>query len=176
VFYLSPLYMNRVLHFTQAELGRVLWIPPLGWELGYFFWGWIFDHYAANQDRPIGMFLLLAGLALPFGLTGQTTSSVLVLVLFFWCMFVTGGFQMLGLRTGARAYPGERTASVAGVASGSWAAEAAIILPITGHWFDHHQYNTVFWFIALGPLVGVLLWLLLSRGPSSDSNSPELGS
>ena len=70
ILYLSPLYLNRVLHFTQADLGKVLWIPPLGWELGYFFWGWVFDRYAAGQDRPVGMFLLLSVFAIPIGFTG----------------------------------------------------------------------------------------------------------
>jgi hypothetical protein len=86
-----------------------------------------------------------------------------VLALFFWCMFITGGFQMLGLRTGARAYPGERTASVAGVASGAWAAEAAVILPLTGRWFDQAHYDWIFWAVAIVPMIGVLLWIALSR-------------
>jgi hypothetical protein len=86
----------------------------------------------------------------------------------FWCMFVTGGFQMLGLRTGARAYPGPRTASVAGVASGAWAAEAAIIQSIAGRWFDQGHYDWIFWAIALIPLVGVLMWLRLSRKRATD--------
>jgi hypothetical protein len=77
-------------------------------------------------------------------------------------MFVTGGFQMLGLRTGARAYPGDRTASVAGVASGAWAAEAAVILPLTGRWFDQAHYNWIFWAVAVIPMAGVLLWIGLS--------------
>jgi ACS family hexuronate transporter-like MFS transporter len=164
VLYLSPLYLNRVLHFTQADLGKVLWIPPLGWEMGYFLWGWIFDRYAAAENRPVAMFVLLALLAIPFGMTGYTSSSAVVLALFFWCMFITGGFQMLGLRTGALAYPGDRTASVAGVASGAWAAEAALILPVTGRWFDQQHFDWIFWSIALIPLLGVTLWLWLSKG------------
>ena len=28
---------------SQAFIGMVLWIPPLGWEVGYFFWGWLLD-------------------------------------------------------------------------------------------------------------------------------------
>jgi ACS family hexuronate transporter-like MFS transporter len=148
---------------SQSGLGKVLWIPPLGWEIGYFVWGWIFDRYAADKDRPVFMFFLLALLMLPFGFTRLVVSTTGVLALFFWCMFVTGGFQMLGLRTGARAYPGARTASVAGVASGAWAAEAAVILPITGRWFDQAHYDWIFWAIALVPMAGVLMWTVLSR-------------
>ena len=171
VLYLSPLYLNRVLNFSQADLGKVLWIPPLGWEIGYFVWGWVFDRYAPAKNRPVFLFVLLAVLAIPFGFTGRASSSTVVLLLFFWCMFITGGFQMLGLRTGARAYPGERTASVAGVASGAWAAEAALILPLTGRWFDQQRFDLIFWMVALVPLVGVLLWIWLSRTREADSIS-----
>ena len=62
VFYLSPLYLNKVMKLSQVDLGKVLWIPPLGWEIGYFVWGWIFDRYAADKDRPVFMFFLLATL------------------------------------------------------------------------------------------------------------------
>jgi ACS family hexuronate transporter-like MFS transporter len=141
----------------------VLWIPPLGWEIGYFFWGWVFDRFAADEDRPVFKFFLLAVLMLPFGFTALISSTAGVLALLFWCMFVTGGFQMLGLRTGARAYPGGQTASVAGVASGAWAAEAALILPIAGRWFDQSHYDWIFWAIALIPMAGVLVWAGLSR-------------
>jgi ACS family hexuronate transporter-like MFS transporter len=163
VFYLSPLYLNKVVGLSQSELGRVLWIPPLGWEIGYFVWGWVFDRFAADQDRPVFMFFLLGVLMIPFGFMGLISSSAGVLALFFWCMFVTGGFQMLGLRTGARAYPGARIASVAGVASGAWAAVSAIIQPIAGRWFDQARYDWLFWSIALIPLTGVLMWTALSR-------------
>ncbi len=172
VLYLSPLYLNRVLHFSQAELGKVLWIPPLGWEIGYFVWGWAFDRSAAKEnaaqkDRPVFFFFLLALLAIPFGFTGLFTSTAAVLALFFWCMFITGGFQMLGLRTGARAYSdnkdGSLTASVAGVASGAWAAESAVIMPLMGRWFDQQRFDLIFWFVALVPLIGVCLWLWLSQ-------------
>jgi hypothetical protein len=89
-------------------------------------------------------------------------------------MFVTGGFQMLGLRTGARAYPGARTASVAGVASGAWAAQSAVIQPIVGRWFDQAHYDWIFWAIAIVPLVGVLIWTVLSRKPASSVRSVHL--
>src|SRR5262249_13089999 len=66
--YLSPLYLNRVLGLTQEQLQYVLWIPMLGWEIGYFFWGWIADRFAANEDRPVRIFVLLAILSLPVAL------------------------------------------------------------------------------------------------------------
>ena len=83
VMYAAAIYLNQAMGKDQAFLGKVLWIPPLGWEVGYFVWGWIFDRFAAAKDRPVFMFFLLAVLMIPFGLTGLIASSAGVLALFF---------------------------------------------------------------------------------------------
>jgi ACS family hexuronate transporter-like MFS transporter len=162
VLYFSPLYLNRVIHVSEGDLRWLLPIPPLGWELGYFFWGWAADRFA-NVDRPVGMFLLLAICAVPVAVIPYTASEAAVLALLFWSMFVTGGFQMVALRTGARAYPRERTALVGGIASGAWSAVAAVVLPVLGRWFDERQFASIFWSIALLPMLGVALWMWLSK-------------
>jgi len=164
VLYLSPLYLNRVMGFTESDLGKVLWIPPLGWELGYFFWGWAADRFAADQARPVRLFFLLALSTLSIAAVPWTASRAGVLLLFFWSMFVTGGFQMLALRTGARAYPREKTALVGGTASGAWSAVAAVLLPVLGRWFDQQRFAAIFGLVAVMPLVGTTLWLWLSSG------------
>lgn len=35
----APLCFGRARGKWQTEIGAVLWIPPLGWECGYFFRG-----------------------------------------------------------------------------------------------------------------------------------------
>src|SRR5882724_9627062 len=47
VMYAASLYLSQVMGKDQAFLGKVLWIPPLGWEVGYFFWGWLVDRMTA---------------------------------------------------------------------------------------------------------------------------------
>jgi hypothetical protein len=120
------------------------------------------DRFAGDQERPVWMFALLAILAIPVAAVPWAGSAPAVLALFFWSMFVTGGFQMLALRTGARAYPRDKTALLAGTASGALAAVAAIILPVLGRWFDQQRYSDIFSAIALLPLVGTGLWIWLS--------------
>ena len=39
-------FFSASMHKSQVEIGHVLWIPPLGWEIGYFFWGWMIDRFA----------------------------------------------------------------------------------------------------------------------------------
>jgi len=166
VGYLTPLYLNRALGLTQAQLGDVLWIPLVGWEAGYFFWGWMADRYAADmpdRERPKRLFIVLTLLALPVGLITQTDSLALTLMLLFWATFVADGFVVTSLRVGTRIYPREQTAMVAGIGSASWSAVQAVVLPLYGRWVDQAWFTGIFVTMSLLPLAGTGLWLLLSR-------------
>ena len=160
ILYLTPLYLNRAMGIAQNDLGRVLWIPPLGWEAGYFFWGWVADRFAA-AERPAGWFALLAALGLPLAIAAQLTSTSAVLALLFWSMFVAGGFVVLSLRVAALEYPREQTALVAGIGAGSWSALVALLLPLLGRWLDQKLYGTTFIVVSLIPIAGTALWWLL---------------
>lgn len=164
---LSALYLNRALGLSQAELGRVLWIPFVGWEAGYFFWGWVADRYvAADAGRTKQVFVLLSLLALPSLYVTRAGSWQVVMALFFWAMFVADGFVVLSLRVGARQYDKDQTGLVAGIGSGSWAAVLAILMPIYGRFFDRHWYAAVFISMSLLPAAGTALWIALQRSPS----------
>jgi ACS family hexuronate transporter-like MFS transporter len=169
VAYLSPLYLNRALGLTQAEIGRVVWIPMVGWEAGYFFWGWVADRYVAampDRVRPARLFLLLTVLALPAALITLIHSLAAVLALLFWATFIADGFVVMSLRVGVRVYPPGRTALVAGIGSGSWSLVQAIVLPVYGRWVDLQWYGTIFVTMSLLPILGTGLWLWLSREES----------
>ncbi|MCW5963723.1 MAG: MFS transporter [Bryobacterales bacterium] len=171
ILYLAPLYLNRVLLLSQTDLGKVLWIPPLGWEIGYFFWGWVADRFAAEDPRPVRIFTLLSVLALPLGLVTRTSSPAIALVFFFWAMFVAAGFLVLSLRAGARSYPREQTALVAGIGAGAWSALVAVLLPLLGGWFDAQRYAETFALVSLLPAVGVVLWIVLTQASASRTGS-----
>ncbi len=64
VMYQAPLYFSRALGDPQAEIGRLLWIPPLGWECGYFFFGWLADRLTRGREDPVPVFRWLALVAL----------------------------------------------------------------------------------------------------------------
>jgi ACS family hexuronate transporter-like MFS transporter len=158
ILYLAPLYLSRALGFTQAELGHVLWIPPLGSEIGYFFWGWLIDRYAAHSKRPSTLFFTLALLSLPLVSVPAFKKSAVVLGLMFWAVFVATGFVVASLRASTLAYPREQTGLVAGIGTGSWSAIIAVILPTIGHMFDEKHYANAFLFVGLCPLLGTICW------------------
>ena len=163
VLYMSPLYLNRALGFTQAELGKILWIPSLGYEAGYFFWGWVADRYVrGDMGRATRIFLLLTVLALPPALV-PFAGRWMVLALFFWAMFIADGFIMTAMRMGAHMFPPGQMAMVAGLGSGSWSAVLAALLPLYGYWVDVRQFAPIFATMSLVPALGTVLWLVLSR-------------
>jgi ACS family hexuronate transporter-like MFS transporter len=159
------LYLNGRLKLSQAEVNGLAWIPPLTWGLGYFFWGWAADRYAANNRRPVGMFVLLTVISLTLGLVTMTTSVPLAMTLIGLSTFIGGGFQMVALKVGSYAFPREQAAMMTGIASGSWSLVNFILLraigPWTG-WMNGGNWEAIFWLIAILPAMGVALWYVLS--------------
>ena len=162
IIYLAPLYLSKVLGFTQGELGRVLWLPPLGGEIGYFFWGWFTDRFAAGNARPSWMLFGFAILGLPLIAVPEFTKSVVVLALMFWAMFISSGFVVISLRTSAMVFPKEQAGLVAGIGAGSWSALVAMVLPSLGHMFDMKHYANAFLFAGIVPVIGAFCWWALT--------------
>jgi MFS family permease len=163
VAYLSPLYLSRVMHLSQADLGKVVWIPLVGWEIGYFFWGWVGDRFVPDVKSAAPVFGLMAILALPSLLTTLTTSLAVVLALFFWATFIADGFVVLSLRVGSQIYPKDRTAMIAGIGSGAWSLVLVGLLPLYGRWIDLQWYGLIFVSMALLPVIGTVIWMGLSK-------------
>ena len=108
-------------------------------------------------------FLLLCVLGLPLGFVSLLDSVIPVLLLFSWAMFVAAGFIVVGLRSVSLVYPRGQTSMVAGLGAGTWSALVAVLLPLLGRWFDQQHFDWIFWSVALIPLLGVALWLWLTR-------------
>ncbi len=171
ILYLAPLYLSQVLGLTQGQLGRVLWLPPLGWEIGYFFWGWFIDRFATGNARPAWLLWSLALLGLPLVSVPLFHNATAVLGLMFWSMFIASGYVVGSLRTSALVYPREQTGLVAGIGAGSWSLIVALVLPSLGVMFDRRHYANVFLFTAIVPVIGTLCWHALTL-PSRASSLP----
>ena len=168
------LYMVQGLGLTQADVNRLVWIPPLTWGFGYFFWGWAADRYAGDNRRPVGMFLLLTAVSLTLGLTTWTTSVPIAIALISLSTFVGGGFQMVALKVGSFAFPREQAAMMSGIASGSWSLVNFVLLRAIGpwsNWMNDRRWPEIFWLIAVLPAIGVALWYVLSYGDEARARA-----
>jgi ACS family hexuronate transporter-like MFS transporter len=160
------LYLNQRLGLSQGELNQLVWIPPLTWGIGYFFWGWAADRFEAKNARPVGMFLFLVASSLTLGAVTWTTSVPLAIGLISWSTFIGGGFQMVALKVGSYAFPREQAAMMSGIASGSWSLVNFVLLRAIGPWsgwMNAGRWEEIFWLIAILPAVGIAAWLVVSR-------------
>ena len=164
VLYETSLYLSAVLHKSQVEIGEVLWIPPVGWEVGYFFFGWVSDRYlgsGTNFRRMQTLFLALTVASLSFALAPLTDSFAITMFLLFVATFLAAGF-IIGSLAYANAYYSEKHSGlIAGLGAGSWSAMVAVVMPGFGRLFDLHQYELAFLLAALFPIAGFAGWRML---------------
>ncbi len=163
VMTMFSLYLSTGMGVSQGDLAGLLWMPPLAWGVGYFFWGWAADRFAADNRRPVGMFVFLVACSLVLGLITLTNSLALTMAIVSFSTFIGGGFQMVALKVGSYSFPREQAAMMTGIASGSWSLVNYILLQFLGPLFNQQRYAEAFWIIALCPAVGIIVWLFLSR-------------
>jgi ACS family hexuronate transporter-like MFS transporter len=185
VLTILALYLGQGLHLTQAQVNNVVWVPPLTWGIGYFFWGWAADKFATTNRRPIGMFLLLCAASLTLGFATWTTSPALAIALISFSTFIGGGFQMVALKAGSFAFPREQAAMMTGIASGSWSLVNFILLNAIGagfaiwgwqiipgtNWLNQRRWEEIFWLIAVLPSIGIAAWAILSRNEPRNAQA-----
>jgi ACS family hexuronate transporter-like MFS transporter len=163
VIYAAALYLNRALGASQALVGKVLWIPPLGWEIGYFFWGWLSDRTPRSAEGKLGLLRRLmtatTALSLPLALVPRAGSLPLALGLMFLAMFVAGGFIILTVAYATHVYSAAHSGLLAGLGAGAWSAAVALAMPIFGRLIDLGRWDTAFLLAAVAPAAGYLFWL-----------------
>ncbi|MDB4971303.1 MAG: major facilitator superfamily 1 [Myxococcales bacterium] len=166
VLYAAPIYLHQGLHQSQAQLGHILWIPPLGWEVGYFFWGWLADRLTRARDPRPAYRALVAALALlgsTLALTPSLTPLPMVMAELFLAMFVAAGFVIVAIAYATWAFSTRQSGFIAGVGAGSWSAVVALTMPLFGRLFDAHDYRQAFLIATVVPFGGSVVWWLLDR-------------
>jgi ACS family hexuronate transporter-like MFS transporter len=163
VLYFGGLFLSFRFGLTQADLGRLLWIPPLGWETGYLFWGWISDRAGqANLGRLMG---IAAVLSLSLMAAPLLSSLPLLMMLLFVAMFMTSGFIIPSISYATRVFPSRNTALIGGLGAGSFGVVTALTAPVFGRLFDSGAHASAFVAAALVPSAGFLIWRGLTRRP-----------
>jgi ACS family hexuronate transporter-like MFS transporter len=159
VIYGSAIYLSKALGVPQVTIGKLLWIPPLGWEVGYFFWGWVADRFSNHYRSLLAMSAILS---LPLALVVTHRSVGLVMLQLFFAMFIAGAFVIISIAYAARVLPTEQSGLFAGLGAGSWSAVVAVVMPYFGRMFDQQRYAEAFGLAAFLPSIGFFGWWLLS--------------
>lgn len=164
VLYGAAIYLGKGMNQSQATIGKLLWIPPLGWEVGYYFWGWIVDRTAMKQTgRFGGLFLMLALASLPLALAARAPSVLATMALMCFAMFIAAGFIIGTVAYGTATFTSDHSGLLAGLSAGAWSALVAVVMPVFGRLFDQRNWDGAFALAAAFPLLGWLLWRGLSQ-------------
>jgi ACS family hexuronate transporter-like MFS transporter len=168
VLYTASLYLTRALGCSQALVGKILWIPPLGWEAGYFAWGWLSDRSLRRRGRRgsglTGLISCCAAASLAFAAIPWLPGVAAVMVEMFVAMFVSAGFVVLSVAYATGVYSGGHAGLIAGAGAGSWSLVLGLMMPFFGRLFDQRRFDEAFLIAAAVPMVGYVGWLWLSRG------------
>jgi ACS family hexuronate transporter-like MFS transporter len=167
VMYAAALYLNQALGKDQLFLGKVLWIPPLGWELGYFFWGWLVDRMTSagisKMTTVRRLMFVSVFLSLPLAAVPWMSSTALVLFAMFAATFVIVGFVVPSLAYATHVYSASRSGLIAGIGAGSYGAIVAVTMPLFGRLFDMRRYDLAFAIAAVLPALGYAGWAWINR-------------
>jgi MFS transporter, ACS family, hexuronate transporter len=167
VIYGAALYLHRELGRSQAEIGAVLWLPPLGWEIGYFVWGWLADRTARGTGAgvaPLGRLMAAAAIVgLPLAAAPFMKSFPLSIALMCLAMFAASGFIILPVAYATRVFSSAHAGLIAGLCAGAWSGAVALIMPVFGRLFDRGRFDAGFVLAAALPPVGYLAWTVLAR-------------
>jgi ACS family hexuronate transporter-like MFS transporter len=170
VLYCASLYLAHPLGRSQEFIGKVLWIPPLGWEVGYFVWGWIADRSLRDgNSRLVSLRRMLTScilLNVLFATIPWLSNLSAVLGVMFLAMFVAAGFVVISVAYATYIYSANHAGLIAGAGAGSWSFVVALTMPYFGRLFDLHRYAQAFVTAAAIPVLGWIAWrALASRRP-----------
>ena len=160
ILYHASLYFVQGMGRTQNDMTRVLWIPPLGWEIGYFFWGWVTDRFGLSLRLQA---ILLAALMTPLSIIPHVESYPGALALMFLSMFAGAGFVINAMAYATRELPVRRSGLIAGLGAGSWSAVLAVLAPGFGRLFDLKNYPLAFALATAVSVTGAALFVMLSK-------------
>ncbi len=172
VIYGSALYLNRALGADQALIGKVLWLPPLGWEIGYFFWGWLADRAAAAGGDRLPRLKRLLGTVAALGLVLAAPpwfeSFSGTMTVYVVSMFCAAGFIILSIAYATDVYSSRHAGLISGIGSGAWSATVAVVMPVFGRLFDEGAWAAAFALAAMIPVAGYLFWLAANRRRTAE--------
>lgn len=161
VLYNASLYLTAKFGVSQIGLGGLLWIPPAGWEAGYFFWGWMCDRFGiASAGKLMRVAMLLS---LPLALAPRAESLALLMTQLFFAMFMTSGFIIPSINYATHIVPKGATSLVAGLGAGSFSLLTAMLAPVFGRLFDQGRYDAAFALAAVFPALGYAAFRAANR-------------
>ena len=165
----SAKVLHDVLGLPQEEAGRVLWLPPLLFDLGAVSLGWLASRHARIHGAgrtPLLLVLAALGMALGIALVPWCRSSVAFVAV--GGIAMAGGAGLFAILTAdmvSRVGPAV-AASAAGITAASQSLAYVVANPLIGRGVAQPGgYAVVTTAIALWMLPGALYWIATRDAP-----------
>ena len=168
----SPKYLVATFHLPQKELGGLLWMPPVLFDLGSIGFG-AWQAKRARLQPPMqpptpllpgiaGLSLALACALVPFGQTP------LIAVLLTGLAMAGGGalFALFTADTLARV-PSASVSAVAGILASAQSVAYIAVSPLIGRGVESQGHAFVLGLLAIWLVPGVMVWLFARARPAA---------
>lgn len=164
----GPLYLNLRYHVATATIAKLYWIPPLGWGLGFLFWGWAYDALDVRRGKPtrscrtLLIFTTAWGM-LPLAGVPFVSNVAVAVTLMGIALFATPGFVTLTLAWAGKVLPSDQIAFLTGIGAGCWSAAVALLMPPLGRLLDIGRFEYAFLIPTVLMLVACSFWAFSNR-------------
>lgn len=169
-FLWSAKFLAFTYHSTQAEIGKLLWFPPLVFDAGAVAFGHFASVRASRPDYdgspPRALFagalvLALALAAVPYASSPEMAVAIAAVAM-------GGGGALFALLTADMLgrVPATQVSSAGGITAAAQSLAYIVASPLIGLGVDHYQsYTPILWPLALFNVPGCVIWLLWRRLP-----------
>lgn len=163
VFLWAPKLLVARFGATQADLGRLLWIPPLMFDLGSVAFGDLASRARSRfsgQRAQVVLFGVAALFAMTLALVPFADGTLLAAVLAGLALVGVGGISAINTSTVLSAVPRDLVGVAAGTAAAAQSVAYIVASAIVGRLVGSPRgYDLAVWGLAAWVVPGALLWL-----------------
>ncbi|MCS6898359.1 MAG: MFS transporter [Myxococcales bacterium] len=158
-------YLVKVHGLTQAQVGNVLWIPPVAFDLGSVIFGDLASRQRCGRPGPVepARGLVLGAAVLGAAMIGAAQGGSLEVALLSLSLSMAGGGGLFAVATAdmmARVPPGS-VSTAGGITAAAQSLTYIVLNPLLGRYLDGGgTYQAILLALGFWVLPGSVLWVL----------------
>ncbi|MBA2481812.1 MAG: MFS transporter [Planctomycetes bacterium] len=163
-----PLYLSDTFQLGQAQIARMYWQPFLATDVGQLLGGFavfllVRRNWRYLDARTLVMACGMIGAATILLMRTADTAQQAMYCIDLSRFFFQAAYTVLGVY-GIESVAENQTAFMSGMMNATFSVCNFVFAPLIGHMVDVQKgYDGVLVMVALFPIVGLALWILLSR-------------
>ena len=164
----SAKYLVAAFQLTQTDLGKLLWMPPVLFDLGsvgFGLWYGSWQRKFGGRQVPAPLVLAVAGLALALSTALVPVGPTPLAAVLLTGLAMAGGGALFAVFTSDTLgrVPAGSVSAVAGILASGQSLAYITASPLIGWGVQAHGHRSVLYALATWLVPGVLVWLLARR-------------